>query len=277
VAILSLDLEEDTLEPREKEETVDTGNVNPSWMTPLEDFNIGTTAYRWFRLVPDYRDLDFEHCGDEGVFDPSWLVDTSYEEILGLHHSTKYSGVNWGLQQGLAPGQPFLVCFEKAVWYKSGGYDGPVEWDAEYPWEIVRVMPRKPATAAASWDRVMKAIERGEERHEKYAKALLERHLRSPNKWRLEIRFFGGSDWDPVRTLQLSLVSKFKDNEHTLARGSAEADHEKSFEQAFWDLLKNFQKAYPTTDPYLVLRLAGDRVPITKWDHLRLQGAEDHP
>ncbi len=266
----AVDLEMAPESVREEEETINTDGSSFSWVTPLEDFNIGSTAFRWFRLA--FTDLEL--CGDQGAFDPSWLIDTSFEEIFDSFHGT-YSAINWGLENGISPGQPFLVRFEKPIWSTYGGYDGPVEYDVDYPWDIVRILPRKAKTAADSWDRLLHVIKRSEERHKKRTEADQKRRLASPNKWTLTQSSYGGA-WEST-TLEVRLTCKFAGEHYgvTLARGVSECPS-MSFEQAFWNLLKNFQKAHPTIDPYFVLRLAEGKVPITKWDHLRLQNAEDH-
>lgn len=275
-SIFSALLEEPEQE-RPPEETVNVGDVNPSWMTPLEDFSIGTTAYRWFRLIPGTRDLEHEHCGDDGDGDPLWLEDTSYLDIIGHWHSD-FALVHWALENGISPGQPFLVCFEKPIWSKSGGYEGPEEWDADYPWEVVRILPRSDRAAADSWDRAIRAINRGIARRERRAATDLERRLASPGKWVLQETYTG--EWR--QTLNLHLVSKFKldrwGGTPLLSSSSAEqCDRRTTFSAAFWKLVASFQKTYPTLDPYLVVRLGAGRVDVTKWDHLRLQNREDHP
>jgi len=272
--IIPASLEEE--EPREPEETVNVGDVNPSWMTPLEDFTIGTTAYRWYRLVPAWLDVEFEPCGDEGAIDPNWVsdMDMSYRDILG--HSHNFSLVKWALEQGLSPGQPFLVCFEKPTWHKSGGWDGPEEWDADCNWEIVRVMPRKPRTAADAWDRAIQRIRRWEARRNHRQAADLARRLASPGSWKIHCNTRG--EWGCI--LDVSLLCQFKSDPYTgvsLACGTSESRSPNQFKEAFWRLVDNFREKYPEHDPGLVLRLADGLVDVTKWDYLRLQDREDHP
>ncbi len=83
---------------------------------PLVNFTSGLNVYKWFRFEFDLDyDLDLFECGQEvnGRL-PLWVLDTEeswermflaveIEEVKNKAHPN----IDWALQNGLAPGQPF--------------------------------------------------------------------------------------------------------------------------------------------------------------------------
>ena len=58
------------------------------------------------------------------------------------------------LQEGLAPGQAFLVCVTEPHWYRCGGeYE---EWDVEYYCDVIEKASWTPAQSANAWRRFLK-------------------------------------------------------------------------------------------------------------------------
>jgi hypothetical protein len=113
-------------------------------------------CYIWLQFVPNELDLEeFDNVLEFGV-KPDWMAyefeSVTWDEIITTDHSNHET---WLLQEGLCPGQPFLVEFEKPIWSRSGGeYD---EYDVDYSWDILCRLPKSPEQAARSWDRWLKA------------------------------------------------------------------------------------------------------------------------
>jgi len=243
--------------------------VEPSWLTPLQNFTIEDMTYRWYRLVFDYTDLSFQSCGRGGE-DPDWLDswENSLEDIL---RSTIGYGdlayLNWGLRKGLAPGQPFLIAMEKPVWTKCGGYD-EVEWDVDYSWHVVRKMPRRPEAAAKTWAHTLKRLQHWQAKVRNQREADRRLRLALTHNWKIQRNFF-------VEDFALTLVCRYPfERKKGWARGAyklAEGRSRETYALAFWDLVRDFQTKFPSLDPFYVLRLASEDVEITKWDHLRLE------
>ena len=94
-----------------------------------------------------HPDEDAETVGDI----PDWL---EYErEAIGwtdlVAGVSNRSLLEWGLREGIAPGQPFLVRFGKPTYYEINTPDAH-EWDVEHDIEIVLVEPI--SDAKACWD-----------------------------------------------------------------------------------------------------------------------------
>jgi len=108
-------------------------------------------AYLWLRL--DARmDLDpIEAHGSEQGACPDWLQH-DYQETLWASMGHEYGHdlpwLNWGLEHGVAPSQPFLYRVDAPEC--SQDYWG--EWDAEYNGDLIRVLHWSNQEAADSWD-----------------------------------------------------------------------------------------------------------------------------
>lgn len=140
---------------------------------PLCDVFFEKTAYVWMRLVssgvssmfePEFFSTDF--MGGE----PEWFDE--YRDGLGymLIRHGEDGGLVFALENGLAPGQPFLVECDIPR-YSYDYWTG--EADADYDFEIVRKMPAP--NPAASFERTIDRALRGRA----WAKDKLERLIKA--------------------------------------------------------------------------------------------------
>jgi hypothetical protein len=124
-------------------------------------------CYIWLQFVPGCPDLELKECEHswEGI-EPEWFheekgsvgLDTIIDIPWNCH-------IEWMLSEGLSPGQPFCVEVYPPSYYKcSYEYD---EWDCEWAWSVVRIMPRKLSTAASSWKRHLDNLQRDQEQEER--------------------------------------------------------------------------------------------------------------
>jgi hypothetical protein len=123
----------------------------------------------WYQLWLAREDLYPEPCavGDIGE-PPEWLgemdldilvsISSTYKEIeVGEgeeKHCFSYPWVQWGLEHGLAPRQPFQLRIF-APEYSVVGWECP-EWDEEWTYEICDRAPLSNEVAAIRWSRFMK-------------------------------------------------------------------------------------------------------------------------
>lgn len=126
-------------------------------VSDLVDFYSEAGVRVWLRLDDDCRgDLDIvrirgprvgtppewftEECSNSGldmVLRAQWRADTCDDRAV------------WAVEQGLCPGQPFLVAIDPPHWYRcSYEYE---EYDVEWSWELLDRMPRTAERAARAW------------------------------------------------------------------------------------------------------------------------------
>ncbi len=117
---------------------------------------------RWLRYSVEYE--DFESCADFALYDsrldgeevfPTWV---DYElDALGwpyvikavdTYQSVHDSVLTWLLNEGIAPGQPFLV--ELSNYSTSRSFEG--EWDLDWDAKIVQLGPPPVDVAQAIFD-----------------------------------------------------------------------------------------------------------------------------
>lgn len=125
------------------------------WVPPLVDVFIGNTAYVWYRLLQftGDADLDIERYNGDSLGEPqTWFEE--YEDTMNFWYDLTGScrdgtrGIDFALKHSIPPGTPFLMQFGPPRWYRSSyEYD---EWDAEYHYDIVRVLPRDPLNGMRS-------------------------------------------------------------------------------------------------------------------------------
>jgi hypothetical protein len=151
------------------------------WGAPplVNVYQPGGPAYLWLRLIYDVRDLDLQEHFEYAVgWRPRWLEDAVSDSGISGIIRCDWKGsddgpwggswVYWGITHGIGPGQPFCVELYPPYWSCTpASPNGPEEWDCEWNWDLVRVMPRKPLVAARSWDRYFKDTIRWEERRER--------------------------------------------------------------------------------------------------------------
>lgn len=129
------------------EEFLFTGLVEPGFDLYLPD-----VAFFWYTLtlIDGYEDLmpdrigcwdDSPYVPKEDEFDP-WqevLENIGIEDLLGIDHQTSLPWLTWGLQNGVLPGQEFLVMITRPRWVRVGWEY--VEYDIEVEAEVVQIQP----------------------------------------------------------------------------------------------------------------------------------------
>lgn len=227
-------------------------------------------CYSWLVLYRDGLDLNVEKCLDVEEFgrEPEWLwhetSDNGWEGIINPAYDRDHGRWNmWALQQGLCPGQPFLVELEKPHYYRcSWEYD---EWDVSYAFDIVMRDPRSPKQAARAWAGWWKKCAAYKVAHER-ARAR-EQHKREHDTKAMYLQrdmFWADSYGDgyPPNGYIVALCSKHtyggwliqgRSPDKTWPR--AECDQEPSWEKALDDLIKNVKKHFPHLDPEFVRKL----------------------
>lgn len=87
---------------------------------------------------------------------PEWLryelAENSLDFILGIEGIDEEDRMKWLLQEGIAPGQPFLLEVIQPTY--SYGYYG--DCDVEYDYDIVKVQPWTPEAVARAFERVLR-------------------------------------------------------------------------------------------------------------------------
>lgn len=228
-------------------------------------------CYIWLRVEREDGGLDLTvepYLGDTFGTEPEWYYyeesNSSWSDIIGAgsHGSWKkddfIGGWNtWAMQEGLCPGQEFLVQFKPPRWYRcSWEY---IEYDVEYDFDIVMRAPRSPKQAARSWDQWKKACIRNRQslrehqRREEYKRthdieAMYLRHQRTYQ--------------DDLDVYTVALCSKHI-NGGWLTQGTSPvrayahkaSDPEPSWENALANLIEVIQKDLPHLDPEVVKKL----------------------
>lgn len=233
----------------------------------LVDVYAQPVCYIWLRVVRDGVDLTVESCAalSQGT-QPEWfdseLSNSGWPDIISPDHkwsameTSDFTGTwnDWALQEGLCPGQAFLVEFKHPRWYKSG-YEYE-EWDVEYFWEIVDREPRSPKQAARAWEQWQKQCTRQRQMCRR-AKARLE-HTRTHDVGAMFIRYEAFSTtrdgWPDGHSVIL-----WTTHGGMVASGrspSQDRDPEPSIEKAWDDLLKNVRERLPHLDPEVVRKLS---------------------
>lgn len=173
--------------------------VVPALVPPLRDVFFSDGVLVWMRFrVGDWLgvDLGIERCATSSAGDePEWLRDEEsnggWDVILGKP-LTPRPWMTFALQHGIAPGQPFLLWLERPKYYRcSYEYD---EYDCDYQWDIVRVMPRTAEQSAAAWASAIARDALAEARNRRRAEA--ERQRRETDVDAMYLRGFnyGGID-----------------------------------------------------------------------------------
>lgn len=127
---------------------------------PLVNVYCPRNVWVWHRLIFDgYEDLYPTAIGNvPGVGEqPDWWACTSFDEIAEaynfsqhnevLGYTYNYTWLQFAMENGIAPGQAFLISISIPVGYRS--YDG--DYDEEWSWEIVERAPLPTAVALKRW------------------------------------------------------------------------------------------------------------------------------
>lgn len=130
---------------------------------PLVNVFLHTNVWVWHRFCFDgLSDLYPIAIGDvpEVGAEPDWWSMTSFDEISGIYkytqanrlgkHNYSYTWLQFAMEQGIAPGQAFLLSVDTPQGYRS--YEG--EYDEDWSWEIVERAPLPRAVAAKRWAQV---------------------------------------------------------------------------------------------------------------------------
>jgi hypothetical protein len=241
------------------------------WMIPslTNVYRPDGPAYLWLRLVPSWGLEPEEFSTNEEGRRPRWLDDGISEDGLqGILSVSRECWVTWGLEHGICPGQPFCVELYPPRWTKSG-YEYE-EWDCEWNWDIVRVIPKDPMKAGRCWqryiesyDRNMKRLQRRQEQDREWVER---KRVSDPSALYLRWESYfarGQSTYDDMEIpagVRVCLCSRHTKNlagqvitSDRMAMGEDDGgDKNKAFE----NLLTDFAKT-------------GFHEPPTQWDRLR--------
>jgi hypothetical protein len=174
-------------------------------LSPLCNLYSEEEVWLWLQLLPGWKDFDLSECENDEIGDkPEWLKneisESGIEGIVQCEYWKADGGswVYWGLTNGIGPGQPFCVRVLPPIWSKSGGWDGPVEWDVEWTWDLLRVMPRKLENAAKSWQRHFDAERRWKAKQARMKKALEARRAKDTAAMYLRWDIYYGNGYDEM-------------------------------------------------------------------------------
>lgn len=234
-----------------------------SWLPPLMNFNFEDTVFCWFRLKFGYSRVEpFLIKSSLPVAGPKWLEDEddSLASILEHGFYSERSWVEWGIQNGISPGQPFLIGFLKPVWSRTSyEYD---EWDADYHWELIRALPCKQTSAGKAWEKALKRMSAIRAKKERHAEHIRRLSLALRHRWKIEVQHLGSMEHPRVQ-LRLFCSSK-ETHSHSIAYGEAggrlwaqgyelEPDDKNL---AFSRLVSNFVQNHPEEDATRLFDLA---------------------
>lgn len=241
-------------------------------------------CYIWLQVVRDGVDLLVEPCLDvDDCFGttPEWyaheLDNTDWESIIspefkfGASDTSDFTGKwnDWCLQEGLCPGQRFLVEFKHPRWYRcSWEYE---EYDVEYFWDIVMRDPITPKQHARAWAQWQKTCAKNREGLRR-AKAKRE-HKRRTDVSAMYIRhdwFWAERRCDDMALPDGFIVALWTEHGGMLASGRS-PNHEDerrrlhreppvddsgpSQEKAWRDLVANVQQSLPHLDTEMLRKL----------------------
>lgn len=118
-------------------------------------------AYVWFAMQDDGGGglclEEEEDVDDVGELCPILEMEkdqSSWEDMMVDMPWGRDGSIVWAIENGLAPGQPFLMRFGEPE-YTGGGYYEP--YDVEYDSELIRVIPWETERAAAAWEEFLKS------------------------------------------------------------------------------------------------------------------------
>lgn len=259
--------------------------VNPMWLPPLCNAGTEDAVYIWYKLVyGGGNDLEPQECGDVqwgGM--PNWwdqTEDKSLDSILGPPWTlTKYGShdftdqwIRWALENGIAPGQPFLICIGMPQWYRcSYEYD---EWDCDQDAQLVRALPRTPAQALRAWSRTLDRVRRYYDLYTKKFDRL--RFLQDTDLAALTLKTSNYGRYNEGLRVTLcsahnSMWGATKQNYMDAQLVSGDNDEGK-YALAFRNLLKNIKKYRPRISIPAVCNIHRysnhPRVGITRWEML---------
>lgn len=238
------------------------GTVSPALIPPFCDIYTREAIYVWVRLVDNGHDLAFEECGNDSLGRvPEWARgDFDVKDVTGMYRGL----VDWGLQEGLAPGQPFVL----EVHATQGSTDYYGEYDSWNDWGVVHRLPRRPEQAVRAWTRALKNIEEYVAAEKAAAEKLRRLQVEDASAFILRVQDKrwtdnGYQELSPPG-LEISLCSRHWrlpvpgeplgpiSFAHAIVWGSSDIG---SRELAFMDLIRNIRKRYPDLDIQAVRKI----------------------
>ena len=121
---------------------------------------------RVWLVLDRQNDLSMEECGEDEIGErPEWLQyeleNMSWSDILDARLYGEHK-LSWKLENGIAPGQPYLVELPHPHYSKSWT-DCGYEYDVDYSPEILRTRPMKPSVIASGLEREQNYIAKARE------------------------------------------------------------------------------------------------------------------
>lgn len=249
--------------------------VNVMRSPPLVNFTSGMSVYKWFRFEFDQDyDIDLFECGwDIDGRIPLWVrhTDEPLDQLFLSQEiesrNSPHPHVDWALKNGVAPGQPFLVEFQKPVYSGGGGMDYNGDYpdvDVEYCIRVVRVLPKSQAAASKAWAHTLKRIEHEHIKHARRIEHFTRQGMAQKHRWRIVKRYAVGTE--------LRLIAdppKGANNLYTLeiAKGSCQGPLSNQYAPAFEKLIEDFVRRHPDEDIAPVLALS--EITYTAWDYIK--------
>jgi hypothetical protein len=237
-------------------------------------------AYIWLKLVRGYDgDLELQRC-DEDWMGEDWLShqDDDVSSILSSGWTiVKIGGIEfqrewtyWALEMAVAPGQPFLVRIQQPKWTQSG-WESP-EWDCDWYWDLIRVMPRTDRQTLQAWEGFFKFQMAFEQQQIELTRRFEVLRIQDLRAMYVEKSHYSWGSYDPdyghegqglevrLRTKRSRLGDMIRPYHTSLASGQSKQNN---YELAARDMIKNALEKYPHLREDFLIRLAG--LSVTKW------------
>lgn len=236
--------------------------IHPLVIPDLVDADCPQMVYRWVRGEVRGCQVVPQPCGQELLLltddnkIPWWSNAIDIEDLIGSSRGLYGSSfMNWMLEEGLAPGQPFLIAIPEP---DRGCYYG--EYEEEWSFDVVRKMSHALDKAARSWSRCIQRLSERQAKQEAFKKALLERAWQSHNTWTLRAIF---RTWHTPADYQVSLRSVLEGHVTILCE---EAGPQK--EAVFSRLLSQVRKNRPSLDLVILTKQVPEWYRPTVWELL---------
>lgn len=210
-----------------------------------------------FGTVPEWFDYEIGQVGWDGVLSPEWCSWRSNESSSDFAATWN----NWALEQGLCPGQAFLVEMKHPHYYKCGGYEYPEETDVEYYWDIVMREPRSAKQAARAWTQWQKRCADNRQVVRRAAARLTRRRERNVEEMYIQYDSFWTHHYDEMSAPDGVVVRLCSGLGHwgvlVEGRSDRKRDEERTDarERAWAALLANVREQLPHLDPDVIRKL----------------------
>lgn len=182
---------------------------------------------------PDWIECELSESGFENIFDYNWS--TVYEEDGHRFHTF---WTTWALQNGIAPGQKFLVRVDPPNTYRSSyEYD---EWDVEWGYDIVWIEPLPTGWVWRRWRSFLDKVKLNRELTKREAASLRRRQRTDISAMKITVSRYPKPNV-LQRGVKLSLYSTHG-HHHDLANAK---DDEGKSDLAFQKLFECVTKSLP--------------------------------